>query len=412
MRIAFFNDDGPAVVQGGDVHIVHMLRKNLSARGHTVTLVTSHLPSVNSSIVRTHDDAGAVISLPISRSKWSQWHCIRRPAVSRMIERVLADIQPDIVHAHIIHLALTYDTLRLAAAHTSRIFLTAHDTFLVSFGRVNGNAYRRAALHHRPYRMHWYDHLLAAGRRYNPLRNGRIRSVLRSTGTQVIAVSHAINDFLAVHGIDSTVIHNAIEAKQPVSAQDVAAFRTRHAINGPCLLVGGRLNEDKGIPAALRAFSVVRKEVPQATLLIVGEAERIRPFLQDCAPDVREFVRTTGWLSSQEMRTAYAACDVVTTPSIYLDAFNLMNVEAMIQRKPVIGTCFGGTPEIVEDGHTGFIVNPLDTVAYAQKIVHLLRDLPLAQTMGEAGAKRVLKLFMPESFIEKHLSLYQAATSL
>jgi glycosyltransferase involved in cell wall biosynthesis len=50
----------------------------------------------------------------------------------------------------------------------------------------------------------------------------------------------------------------------------------------------------------------------------------------------------------EDLPGLFAASSVVTVPSLCLDVFPTMNLEAMALAKPVIGTVFGGTPEIVE----------------------------------------------------------------
>ena len=56
------------------------------------------------------------------------------------------------------------------------------------------------------------------------------------------------------------------------------------------------------------------------------------------------------------------------TPSICFDTFGLVSLEAMEMKKPVVATSFGGSKEVIEDGVTGFIENPFDVAAYADKI--------------------------------------------
>jgi glycosyltransferase involved in cell wall biosynthesis len=95
---------------------------------------------------------------------------------------------------------------------------------------------------------------------------------------------------------------------------------------------------------------------------------------------------------------------VVTVPSLYLDNFPTVNLEAMNAGKPVVGTCFGGTAEIVVSGETGLIVNPRNTLGYAQALVRLLNDSALAKEMGEKGKKRVETVFSLEKQAEAYLS--------
>ena len=70
-------------------------------------------------------------------------------------------------------------------------------------------------------------------------------------------------------------------------------------------------------------------------------------------------VHGLGWLTGDDLRQAFGAADVIATPSVYPDPFNLMNIEAMAHARPVVATCYGGAPEIVVHGETGFIADPV-----------------------------------------------------
>jgi glycosyltransferase involved in cell wall biosynthesis len=117
----------------------------------------------------------------------------------------------------------------------------------------------------------------------------------------------------------------------------------------------------------------------------------------------------SGWLSQEDLMAAYACSDVVVSPSIYLDNFPTVNLEAMAMKKPVIASCFGGSKELVFDGVTGYIVNPLNIEMFAERIIELLRDKEKAVRMGEAGYQRVIDKCDIEQQGQKMLALLKAA---
>ena len=81
-----------------------------------------------------------------------------------------------------------------------------------------------------------------------------------------------------------------------------------------------------------------------------------------------------------------------------------MNLRAMAHRKPVVGTCYGGTAEIVVDGETGYLADPWDVEAYGDRIADVLLDPGRAQLMGEAGRRRVERDFT----LERQVGAYEA----
>jgi len=77
--------------------------------------------------------------------------------------------------------------------------------------------------------------------------------------------------------------------------------------------------------------------------------------------------------------------------------------------RPVIGTNGGGTPELVEDGVSGFLVPPRDSGALAEKILELLDNPDLARRLGEAGKLRIEQDFTIERCCQTAMGIYREA---
>lgn len=389
LHIILLNDDSLPTARGGAAVVVDHLRHAYRKEGHQVTLITSHQNSQK--MEEWDDDAGRTISIPLHGTlAFRRRLCIHNPMAALHMKNVLQELRPDAVHAHNLHAYLTYESLLLAREFTNRIILTAHDTFLVSFGRVREN--RRLTI---------IDHIVAAGRHYSPSRNRRIRAILRKSGTTVVAVSNVLASFLQKNGIAvHAMIHNGTEITPKPEPAAIENFRKTHGLHGPTILFGGRISGDKGIDVLLRAFALVRREIPGIQLAIAGDRER----MENSVKDARGIV-LLGHLSQADMLLAYATASLVTTPSIYLDPFNLMNIEAMAAGKAVVGTTFGGTPEIIVDGETGLLVNPHNTQRFAQALLAVLLDPAQAQRMGEQGRKRASEAFSVEKQAKAYLAL-------
>ena len=127
---------------------------------------------------------------------------------------------------------------------------------------------------------------------------------------------------------------------------------------------------------------------------------------------VQDRVVSSGWLDGEDLQAAYAATDVFATPSICFDTFGLVNLEAMEHGKPVVATSFGGSPEVVRDGATGFVENPFDVEAFSARVATLLRDPLLRARMGAAGRERLLERFTIDRLTAEYLEEYGTAMSL
>ncbi|MBI4507924.1 MAG: glycosyltransferase family 4 protein, partial [Chloroflexi bacterium] len=133
----------------------------------------------------------------------------------------------------------------------------------------------------------------------------------------------------------------------------------------------------------------------------VGDGDD-RPELERLAEEsgVAQRVVFAGTKVGEELATYYRACDVFVMPSIK-EGFGIVFLEAMAFGKPVVGGNHGGTPEAVQDGVTGFLVQYGDESALADRLSLLLRDAELRARMGEAGRRHVAAQYTFGHFSER-----------
>ena len=74
---------------------------------------------------------------------------------------------------------------------------------------------------------------------------------------------------------------------------------------------------------------------------------------------------------------------------------------------PVVATRVGGIPELIEDGETGFLVEPRDEAALAERIERALGDPGEAKEIGHRAAVRVRELFTWEKVGDRLLRVYR-----
>jgi phosphatidylinositol alpha-1,6-mannosyltransferase len=170
----------------------------------------------------------------------------------------------------------------------------------------------------------------------------------------------------------------------------------------------GRLVERKGHDTVIRAMPEVLNRVPDAAYVIVGggpESERLVRLAEDTG--VARHVHLLGRLPRGEMVGLLSRCDVLVMPSrqvgTSVEGFGIVFLEAGALGKPVVGGRSGGIPDAIEEGVTGLLVDPEDTVALAEAITSILADPDLAGRMGEAGRERVERLFTWDKVAERIL---------
>jgi glycosyltransferase involved in cell wall biosynthesis len=153
----------------------------------------------------------------------------------------------------------------------------------------------------------------------------------------------------------------------------------RPPVAEPTITFVGRDFERKGGDYLLRAFELVRAELPGATLQLVGVQRRFQ----------QPGVISHGKIQSRaRMSELYRRTRVFCLPSRY-EPYGFVFAEAMAHGVPCIGTTVQSVPEILDHGRAGLLVAPGDAPALAEALLRLLREPELACRLGAAGRRHV-----------------------
>jgi glycosyltransferase involved in cell wall biosynthesis len=395
MKILFLQDDFPPQSFGGAGISTYELALGMKEAGHDVSVITT---------CRKASEAGEFNQegLHIFRiwsdypARWRSYVSINNRGVVKRVEEIFRKLKPDVVHANNIHAHISYASLKAARKYVPAVIFTARDAMTFAYEKLATPRY----LKYFDARVTWLDNLRQAGKRWNPLRNFFIRRYLKYAH-KIFAISRSLKDALEKNGIkNAEVIYNGINVEAwRVDEVKVKEFKEKFNLNDKkVIFYNGRLSVLKGSEVVLKMFKKVKSSLPETVLLIAGIGES----------NSEENIVFTGWLDREDMKVAYAVSDIVLMPSICLDAFGRVNIEAMASKKPVVGTCYGGTPEIVEDGVTGYIVNPLYPEQIAEKTLELLKNPGKAKQFGEAGYERAKTHFNLEDKAKEYISVYKS----
>ena len=171
------------------------------------------------------------------------------------------------------------------------------------------------------------------------------------------------------------------------------------------ILCAGRLVAANGWQDALWALDILQFVEPHASLLIAGEGPD-RTGLESFARTNRlqARVRFLGW--SDDLADLIRVAEIVWIPS-RVDAMPLFLLEAMALGRPVIAARQPSIAEIVTDGQTGLLFPPGDKPALARQTLRLMRQRELASTLGAGGYNSAQNRQHFESWIDRHLEIYQ-----
>lgn len=176
---------------------------------------------------------------------------------------------------------------------------------------------------------------------------------------------------------------------------------------GKIILFIGRINfAEKGIGYLLAAMPKVIAELPQAKLVVVGgggESERLNKLTADLKIENNVFL--AGKKPFSDLVKYINAADVFVMPSVWLEAFGQVTIEAMACGVPVVTTDAGASPEINFDGRTGFVVPAKNSAKLAKAIIKILNDQNLQAEFGRAARERVLQNYTYEVIADKFLEI-------
>lgn len=414
MKILLLNDRIPPEGKGGAETVLWRLARGLAAGGHEPHVIAT---TAGEPFEERRDGIPAYHIRAGYPERFRAWLSLWNPQTIGAFSRLLRRIKPDVVNAHNIHYLLSYHTLKLAREARCGVVFSAHDAMTFAYGKLpasfapDGPALLKAGA----YRLPRGYNLRRNRFRYNPFRNAIIKRGLerhahiRTVPSQALADAFADNDMPPVE-----VAHNGIDLREWRSVDEsiVAELRTRlNLVDKRVILFAGRLTREKGMRQMLLALNQLHDTVPAARLLALTsrniESQIPREFAH-----LRPRIALGGWLSGDELRAAYQLADVVAAPSIYVDPFPTVALEAMAAGKPVVATCFGGAREAVVDGETGYVVNPFDTAAFADKLLRLLRDGDLRLQLGLKGRERIAKQFSLDEYARRMASVYERALAM
>ena len=181
-------------------------------------------------------------------------------------------------------------------------------------------------------------------------------------------------------------------------AVDATALRERHAPEGgPLILFVGHVRARKGPQILVESLPKIRERVPGARVVIVGPDHGYSDELRAIARElgVVDAVDFAGMVDDDVLPGYYAAADLFVFPTLTtIECLGLTFVQAMFSGIPVIATRIAGAPEVIRDGHDGFLVEPGDPDELAEVAVAVLELTGEERAaIGLRGRERALELF-------------------
>jgi len=376
--IARLNMGGPAL------HVAY-LSAGLRERGYDTTLVAGSLALGEESMAGVAESLGVpIVTVPELHREISPLRDLR--AVYHLAD-LIRELRPQILHTHT---AKAGTIGRLAA-------------------RLAGDAGPPIVVHT------FHGHVLRGY--FDPVRSGAFRLLerwLARRTTALVAVSPEVRDDLVSLGVAPsekfTVVRLGIELDQRVRDDDAVRSETRRVLGIPDdrFVVGwiGRMTAVKRIDDVLQAVRLLRDRGVDALLCLVGDGPD-RDGAEQRAHDLG-IVRDTLFVGYQDdVAPYYSAFDALILPSAN-EGTPVSAIESLAAGRPVVATRVGGVPDVVRDRVDGFLVEPGDVEAMADRLAELAADPALRHRLGEAGRASVHERYSVERLLDDTDRLYRS----
>jgi glycosyltransferase involved in cell wall biosynthesis len=356
LRISIVNSFFPPW-RGGAETCVYNLSRHLKERGHEVTVICSSPPF--------EPGMQFVDGVKVERLRMCG-KLYGTPIMPELFQKLMGE-QGDIIHAnfpspYIACLASTISRIRGVPA-----VLTWHNDLppVTRMARVLVTAHDRLVL---PLYLPQFSSIIATSRLY--------------AETSHILEAHMDRVVVIPNGVDTQRFNPDIHGEE---------IRRRLGVDrGKIVLFVGALTQwhrYKGLEVLIQAMALMRDQVPEARLVIVGAGQLETEYRQLVSRhSLTSCVIFAGNVPDDELPKYYACSDMLALPSKdRSEGFGLTILEANATGKPAIGTTVGGIPSVIRDGYNGLLVPPNDPSALAEAIKKALSDDDLLKRMGRNG---------------------------
>jgi glycosyltransferase involved in cell wall biosynthesis len=200
----------------------------------------------------------------------------------------------------------------------------------------------------------------------------------------------------------------------PGSGVDLERFQPAPLPDGPpTFLFIGRLLRDKGIVELVEAARMLRSELPEARVQLLGPLDdgnrtsitqdQLRSWVSE---GVVEYLGATG-----DVRPFVAAATAVVLPS-YREGMPRSLLEGAAMARPLIAAEAPGSRDIVEEGVTGLLCQVRDARSLADAMLRLAKmTAEQRMALGEAARRKVQEQFSEERVIEAYLKVLAELSS-
>jgi glycosyltransferase involved in cell wall biosynthesis len=386
LKILIISDYG--FLFGGTETLVLNQKRGLIRRGHVVRIFSSNI-----AYERDHFSDYRFSGLnENSAIKW--FNQIFNLRSYFKLKKILKEFNPDIVHLHNIYYQVSPSVLKCLKNIPTIMSINSYE-MICPMGaipdlsvRCNYKFGKQCPKCIGSFKGYYYEKI-----------KQKIYKILLNNVDVFIAPSKNLKkNFIKQNFINSEII---------TIPNGIVLFKYNEVEDTKKILYVGRLSKEKGVEYLLNAIPLILKKQPKVRCDIVGdgpEKENLEQLVKKL--DLSKNVKFLGKIAYEKIEECYRRSTMVVIPSICPDTLPSVAIEAMSVGRPIIGSNNGGIPELIDNGKTGYLINPKNPKQISEKVIYLFENLKLLKMMGKIAHIRAEK-FNSEKYIKNLERLYE-----
>jgi len=389
-------------VKGGSERYFFDLCELLGARGHQVLHFSMRHERNEESAQSDYFVSGVDLNAAMGAGGKARaaLRVLYSSEAKRQMARLIDDFRPDIVHFHNITRQLSPSIVDAAASRGIPMVQTLHDLSLVCPAHsfyVNGRACEECG----------------GGDYWHVLPKRCIDGLLSSS--VLGAVEAYLHATLGLYRKIDRFIAPSLFLREKVSRLSWMTGRIAHLpyfipagpdysnVSEGYVLFVGRISREKGVGTLIDS-AALKKDI---RFVVAGEGPPLEGFRKEAAERGLANIEFVGYARGERLAGLLRGSGCVVVPSISYENLPLSILEAFARGKPVVASDSGGSPELVENGVTGYVFKGDDPDSLADALEKTLHDESHRREMGARARALVADGYSPDYHYRQIMDIYE-----
>ncbi len=181
------------------------------------------------------------------------------------------------------------------------------------------------------------------------------------------------------------------------------------------ILYFGTLIRKKGVFELVKIFNVIVERNEDVQLILIGNDSADIKTKSSSTWELMKIqfsekalkqVDYKGKVPYEEVQMHIKSAHVCVFPT-FAETLGMVTIESMALQKPVVNSDFGWAQELIDDSVNGYLVNPKNIELYADRILSIIKDKSLTDSLGKAAREKVESTFNIKTLVKENIAFYK-----